>query len=123
MLIVDDDKRLVRSLKRFFDKQGEFQVETATSGFSAGSAFERLKPDAILLDIMLGDIDGRELFKRMKADREFKDTKVIALSGYIKDEEVPDLMRLGFHDYVSKPFAPDELMSKLEKLLGRSVRA
>ena len=123
LLLVDDDEDLIESLAKLFQQAGDFEIEIATSGFAAGSALERFKPDLILLDVMLGDLDGRELFARIKDAREHEHVKVIAVSGYIKDEEVPALLDLGFHDYVAKPFKFADLVDRIEAVMGIPLKA
>jgi excisionase family DNA binding protein len=118
ILIVDDDDRFRGSLERHFHRSGAFKVQTASSGFSAGSAIQSFKPHLILLDILLGDIDGRELLKMLKKDDGLKKTRVIAISGYLKEGEAKDLAEVGFDDYLAKPFKLSELSRKVEALLG-----
>ena len=121
LLIVDDDEKLVRSLVRYCERKAEFEIKTAYSGFGAGIALNEFKPHVIILDIMLGDLDGRELFATIKKDPQYKEVKVIAISGYIKEAEISDLFETGFHGYIAKPFKMHELTVKIDKLLGREA--
>ncbi|MBN1522479.1 MAG: response regulator [Candidatus Aureabacteria bacterium] len=117
ILIVDDDEKIVRSLVRYLKNKGDYDIETASSGFRAGVLIKSFKPQLIILDIMLGDINGREVIKMLRGDPEHGHIKVIAISGYIKQEEVDDLLKAGFNDYLAKPFKLSELMKKVEHFL------
>ncbi len=117
LLVVDDDEKLLRALRRFFEKTGEFEVETVSSGLAAGFQIQSVKPHLILLDIMLGDIDGRELIQILRKNPEFKNIKIIAFSGFIKEEEVSHLLKLGFDAYFSKPFELPVLMERIQTLV------
>ena len=118
ILIVDDDEKIVRSLVRYLSNKGEYDIDTASSGFRAGVLIKSFKPQLIILDIMLGDINGRDVIKTLRSDDDHKDIKVIAMSGYIKTEEVEDLLKCGFDDYLAKPFKLADLMKKIENFLG-----
>ena len=120
ILIVDDDEKIVRSLVRYMKTKGDFEIETASSGFRAGVLIQSFKPRVIILDIMLGDINGREVIKTIRSDPEQKDIKVIAISGYIKEEEVEELLSSGFDDYLAKPFKLSDLMQRVEQFITPS---
>lgn len=119
VLLVDDDEKIVRSLTRYFARKELYELRSATSGFAAGLAIPEFKPQVILLDIMLGDMDGRELVKTVKADPQHGAPRVIALSGYVRDEESASLLAGGFDDYLAKPFTPQDLIERIERVLVR----
>lgn len=89
------------------------------SGLTTGIALKSFRPAAILLDIALGDIDGRELFRELRRDPALGEVKVLAISGFLGDEEVPDLLKMGFDDYIGKPFEPESLVAKVVNALRR----
>ncbi|MBN2144563.1 MAG: response regulator [Candidatus Aureabacteria bacterium] len=117
ILLVDDDERVMRSLLRYFKTKSVYEVETASSGFRAGVLMESFKPHLVILDIMLGDINGYEVIKTIRKHPEQKATKVIAISGFVKDDEIKTLLSSGFDDYLAKPFKLSDLMHKVEELL------
>ncbi len=121
VLLVDDDEKLVRSLERYFNHKEEFEFRSATSGFAAGVALKTFQPKVILLDIMLGDMDGRELLRVVRQDPEHRNARVIAMSGYVKDAETESLFTAGFDDYVPKPFALPDLLARITKVLAAPV--
>jgi excisionase family DNA binding protein len=121
ILIVDDDEKIVRSLVRYVRARGGMEVESASSGFRAGVLIKSFKPQVVVLDIMLGDINGREVIRTIRSDEEHKGIKVIAISGFIKQEEVQSLLDSGFDDYLGKPFKLAELMQKIDRHLGQEA--
>lgn len=116
LLIVDDDDRVVTPLERFFGARDDFVVQTAASGFAAGLAIRAFRPDVILLDIMLGDLDGRELCRELRRDPALRDVRVIGFSGYLEEPEIRELLESGFDDFIAKPIRPKELLERLSKL-------
>lgn len=117
VLLVDDDEKLVRSLERYFTRRPEYEFKSASSGFAAGMAIQSFRPQVVLLDIMLGDMDGRELLATVRKDPQFGSTRVIALSGYLRDGEVAGLLSAGFDDYLAKPFALPDLVARIAAVL------
>ena len=120
VLIVDDDEIVIQSLLGIFKQYPEFETRSASSGLEAGVALKGFKPHLVLLDIMLQDIDGRKLFLQLSADPEMNDIEVIAMSGYIRDGGILDLLEMGFVDFVAKPFKPDDLMARVHAALATS---
>ncbi|MCK5708630.1 MAG: response regulator [Candidatus Aureabacteria bacterium] len=122
ILIVDDDEKIVRSLVRYLKNKSDYEIETASSGFRAGVLINAFMPQVIVLDIMLGDINGRDVIKTLRSDEKHEDVKVIAISGYIKSEEIDELLNAGFNDYLSKPFKLSELMDRIEGFFEEVVK-
>ena len=110
ILVVDDDTDLTHLFERKFQDAEKYSLEVANSGFSAGVKLEQFKPDLIILDIYLGDIDGRELFKHIKETPEFKGIKVIGMSGNLTEKEKKALLEMGFFTFIQKPFDFDYLL-------------
>lgn len=123
LLIVDDEQVVLDVLRRFFDGRADFEIQTADSGFSAGLAVRSFRPDVILLDIMLGDLDGREVCRRLRADPELAETRVLGFSGYVEADQEASLKEAGIDDFVSKPVNPAKLVDRILKLVGRTVMA
>jgi two-component system, OmpR family, response regulator RpaA len=119
ILIVDDDPKIVTMLKREFFNDGWKKVEVALTGFDAGRKIERLKPDVIILDIYLGDMDGREVLNHIRSEPELSNTHVIAISGYFSDEEKKKLIKIGFDDFIAKPFTGREVLEKVKLLIEK----
>jgi len=117
ILLVDDDQELLQVLTDFLEQEGRFQLRTASTGFDAGLVTREFQPDLILLDIMLPDINGREVCQRIKSDESTKWIKVIAISGMIEKEKIDELFSAGVDAYIQKPFKLQELLSRVGEML------
>ena len=118
VLIIDDEPDLVELLKYNLAKEG-YKVEFAFNGFDGLRASEVFKPDLLILDIMLPDINGYEVCKRIKRTANFSAVPVIFLSA--KQEEVDKVLGFesGAEDYITKPFSVAELLARVRTILRR----
>jgi two-component system response regulator MprA len=114
VLIVDDDPSILRMLRLVFLADG-YDVSTATNGREALDAVDSAKPGAIVLDLEMPVMDGREFFRELRAKGDA--TPVLILSAYGAELARRELKAEAF---VSKPFEPDYLVQEVEKLLSRS---
>ena len=115
VLIVDDDPQIIRMLEDFLGEDARFEIQTATTGYDAGMVTREFRPDVILLDYILPDINGRVVCERIKSDQELMDTRVIIISGDIRREEINGLLDAGAEDFLPKPI---ELKALVERLLA-----
>ena len=118
LLIVEDDSALNKSLAQFFQKPFfSYTVYQAVNGFEAGRILFEQKPGAIILDINLPGIDGRELCRKIKGDPGYGNPIIIAING-LND---PDLEKLILQDgadaFLTKPFEPQALADKIQELI------
>jgi excisionase family DNA binding protein len=113
ILVVDDEPEICEIFKQAFLSAEGFEVVEAGSGFEAGLIARKFYPDLILLDIKLGDIDGREVCRLIKEDKSLSKTKIIAVSGAISDAEARQLKSQGFSDYIKKPFKIEKMKKKV----------
>ena len=118
ILIIDDEPDLVELLKYNLAKEG-YKVEFAFNGFDGLRASEVFKPDLLILDIMLPDINGYEVCKRIKRTSDVSPVPIIFLSA--KQEEVDKVLGFesGAEDYITKPFSVAELMARIRTILRR----
>lgn len=118
VLVIDDKKDLVKVIKVNLEHEG-YRVETAYDGEEALSKVARIRPDLIILDIMLPRIDGWEVLSEVRGDAKTSATPVIILTA--KTEEVSKLLgfNLGTDDYITKPFSIQELMARVNAVLRR----
>jgi DNA-binding response OmpR family regulator len=118
VLVVDDEPMVREVLARYLEKEG-FEVDVAKDGEQALAAYASGPHDLVLLDLMLPRVDGLEVFRRM---RERAPTAVIMLTA--KGEETDRVvgLELGADDYVTKPFAPREVVARVRAVLRRSNR-
>ena len=119
ILVVDDEKTLVKALKFGLEKDG-FQVSTAYDGEEALEKVKQEEPDLVVLDLMLPKLDGFEVCRRLRKER---DLPIIMLTA--KGEDIDKILglELGADDYMTKPFNPRELMARIKAILRRSSHA
>lgn len=121
ILVVDDEPDAQKLLELILSRAG-FQVTTATNGPEALAWLKRALPDLIILDVMMPDMDGYEVLRRLRADPRTRGIPVIMLSakGDVRDRVTG--LRLGADDYVPKPADPSELVARVEAILARAQR-
>jgi excisionase family DNA binding protein len=114
ILIVDDESEIVDMLRDLLSQQTTYDVQVARNGFEAGLAAERIKPHVILLDINLGDINGKDVCKLVRMNPELQMTKVVAMSGQLTDDEAKALLTQGFEGFIKKPFTIQQVIQAIE---------
>ncbi len=117
LLIVDDEQDLVELMADAFARDGRFEIRTANNGFDAGMQVKEFRPDLVVLDVMLPDINGREVCQRVRSDSALDSVKIICISGMIEQDKVSDLRAAGADDFVQKPFTIDRLVERVCDLL------
>jgi excisionase family DNA binding protein len=117
LLIVDDDQELVDLLADTFARDGRFDIKTANNGFDAGMLVKEFRPDIVILDIMLPDINGKEVCQRVRSDETLESVKIICISGMVEQDKVADLRASGADDFMQKPFVVDKLLDRVCDLL------
>jgi len=122
-LIVDDDEELVELIRDVFDADGRFDVRVANNGFDAGMMVKEYKPDVIVLDVMLPDINGKEVCQRVRSDSALDDVRIICISGMVEADKIDDLKEAGADDFMQKPFEVDALFARVCDLLDIEVPA
>jgi excisionase family DNA binding protein len=118
ILIVDDDAEIVELMVDVLGRDGRFEVKTASSGYEAGIQTQRFRPDLILPDYMLPDVNGNVVCHTIKENPEFEHVKIIIVSGVIKQDEVDHLLKSGAEAFVKKPFNIGELTAKISEVLN-----
>jgi excisionase family DNA binding protein len=113
ILVVDDDAEIVDLLVEVLTRDGRFDVKTATSGYEAGIQTQRFRPDCILLDYMLPDVNGNVVCHTIRKNPEFENIRIIIVSGVIKQEEIDQLLKSGAQDFVKKPFDINDLINRI----------
>ncbi len=122
-LIVDDDEELVELIRDVFDADGRFDVRVANNGFDAGMMVKEYKPDIIVLDVMLPDINGKEVCQRVRSDSTLDDVRIICISGMVEADKIDDLKEAGANEFMQKPFEVDALFAAVCGLLDIEVPA
>lgn len=117
VLVVDDEPEIVDLLTDILERDGRFEVRTATSGYDAGLLTQEFRPHLIILDFMLPDINGDVVCQSIRSNPEFEDTKIVVISGLIEDDKVEDLLKMGVNEFIRKPFKIDELVELISEML------
>lgn len=115
ILIVDDEERMVRFIRLNLEHDG-FEVVEAYRGSQAIDRLRDSLPDLVLLDVMMPDLDGFEVLKMI---REFSSVPVIMLTAKSEEDDRVKGLELGADDYITKPFSPRELVSRVKAVLRR----
>jgi two-component system response regulator VicR len=118
ILCIEDDQEMI-DLIRLILSRGGFDVRGANSGEEGLKIIRDVHPDLILLDLMMPDMDGWEVYQQMKADEKIKDIPVIVVTA--KAQSIDKV--LGLHiakvdDYIAKPFSPQELLTSVDNVLA-----
>jgi len=119
ILIVDDDKAMVKAIKRTLILENKYEIETAEDGFIAGQKFNANKPDLVILDIRMPRVNGFQLCSAIREDPKNNHVKILIISGIIHSEDAVKIFDLGANDYLSKPFDNKMLIAKVNKLLRK----
>lgn len=117
ILLVDDEPRILDVVRAYLEKEG-FQVDAAASGREAIEKSAHIAPDLIVLDLMLPDVAGEELCLRL---RHRSDVPILMLTAKTQADEIVQGLAVGADDYVTKPFAPKELVARVWALLRRAA--
>lgn len=115
ILVIDDDKDVCLLLERFLKRQ-DFDVTVASNGKDGLAALEKNVPDLVLTDFKLGDMNGGELLKKVKAAHPH--LPVIIITGYSDIKVAINVMKNGAFDYVTKPLFPEEILNTIKKALA-----
>ncbi len=117
ILIVEDDEVLRQLVKHVLVKNG-YKTVLAADGEEALKLVKERRPDAIILDAMMPGLDGYEVLQALKRDKATNDIPVLMLSARNMERDVIAGFDFGASDYLSKPFKPEELVTRLKRLLG-----
>jgi len=117
VLVVDDDPDLVDLIVTVLEGDGRFETRVANNGFEAGMMVKEYRPDLIVLDVMLPDINGREVCVRVRSDNSLENVKIICISGMVERDKINELRAAGANDFLQKPFETDILVDRMCRLL------
>ena len=119
ILVVDDDPIIVETIVQALEEdEYDYEVISASDGFEAGIQVSHFKPHLLILDIMMPDIKGYDVCKKIKTDDETKNTKIIVLSAYLDEEKFKQMKDNGADICFSKPLPLSQLRAEVAQLLG-----
>lgn len=118
ILLVEDDKDLIEMYETKFKMEG-FEIHKAVNGAEALELVQSVKPDIVMLDIVMPEVDGFQVLRSLKADPASKDLPVILLTNLGQEGDIQKGIDLGATDYLIKAnFTPNEVVEKVRKALG-----
>ena len=117
ILVVDDDAEIVELMVDVLVRDGRFDVKTASSGYDGGIMTQQFRPDLIILDYMLPDVNGNIVCQTIRRNPDFNDMRIIIVSGLINEDEIQDLLDAGAETFIKKPFSISELVDKIAGVL------
>ncbi|MCU0599411.1 MAG: response regulator [Desulfobacterales bacterium] len=118
ILVVDDDPIIVESIVQALEEdENDYEVISASDGFEAGLQVNHFKPNLLILDIMMPDIKGFEVCKKIKTSPDTKDMKIIVLSAYLDEEKFNKMKEHGADICFSKPLPLSQLKQEVSRLL------
>jgi len=122
ILIVEDEKDILQLVKLYLDKEG-FRTITATNGLDALRQTRSDHPDLLILDLMIPEIDGLEVCKKLRLTPQTAMLPIIMLTAKSEESDMVVGLELGADDYVTKPFSPRGLVARVKALFRRLARA
>lgn len=119
ILVIDDNRLLVETIVTALQEEPhDYEIVSASDGFEAGIQIKEFDPDVLILDIMMPDIDGYEVCRRVKEDPSAKRPKVIVLSGYLDEESFEKMRQYGADACFAKPLSLRSLKREVRRMLG-----
>lgn len=120
VLVVDDDEAIVEMFTDLLERDGRFDVRTASTGYDAGIMTEQFRPDLLLLDFKLPDINGNVVCRTIRANPNYEHIKILAISGVADPDEVQELLSAGANEFIRKPFDIATVIGRMTELLDVS---
>ena len=117
VLVVDDDEDLVELICDALDRDGRFDIRSVNNGFGAGMLIKEFRPDLIVLDVMLPDINGKEVCELVRGDKSMDNVRIICISGMVETGKIHELTEAGASEFMKKPFDVDVLLAHICQLL------
>ena len=122
VMCVEDEPEMIELIKIILERKG-YNVIGAIGGQAGLDALQKETPDLILLDLMMPDVDGWEVFRQMRANPRLQKTPVIVVTAKAQSiDKVLGLHIAKVNDYITKPFGPQELLAAVERVLGRILK-
>jgi len=121
VVYIEDEQEMVDLVRLILGRKG-FEVHGANGGREGLDAVRRILPDLVLLDLMMPDIDGWDVYQQMKAAETTREIPVIVITAKAQNiDKVLGLHIAKVDDYISKPFSPQELLDSVIRVLGQEV--
>ncbi|MDO8629978.1 MAG: response regulator, partial [Phycisphaerales bacterium] len=117
VLVVDDDEAIVEMFNELLERDGRFEVRTASTGYDAGILTEQFRPDILLLDYKLPDINGTAVCRTIRSNPAYTHMQIIVISGVADPDEVAELKAAGADEFIRKPFDINAIINRIADLV------
>ena len=117
ILVVDDDEAVVDMFNELLERDGRFEVRTASTGYDAGILTEQFRPDVLLLDFKLPDINGNVVCRTIRSNPNFRHMQIIIISGVADPDEIAELKSAGADEFIRKPFDINAVIGRIAELM------
>ncbi|MBL8842416.1 MAG: response regulator [Planctomycetes bacterium] len=117
ILVVDDEEAILAVIEEYLRQIGMFEWQTAKNGYQAGLKTQSFRPHLLLTDYNLGDITGVQVAESVRATPELAETRIVVVSGFLTEADVPGLRAKGIDAFLRKPFTFEQLRDTLFRLL------
>ncbi|WP_428388099.1 response regulator [Mucisphaera sp.] len=118
VLVVDDDPQILEVFREVLSVDDRIDLKTASTGYDAGILTEQVRPDLMILDYMLPDVNGNVVCETVRANEDLNDMKIVIISGVVNQDEINGLLGAGATEFIKKPFNAEQLLQRIEELLG-----
>ena len=123
ILMVDDAEELVGGVTDFFNSMDGYEASSAFDGYEAGVQVTTFCPDLIILDLIMPNVNGFEVCKKIKSSPATEHIRILAITGHPEDGNVERILACGADDYLVKPFKLEALKDKVEALFEKERKA
>jgi len=117
ILVVDDDPQIIELFVDVLQNDDRFEVATAQTGYEAGVLTQQFRPDVVVLDYMLPDINGNIVCRTIRQNPELSRIKILIISGVVNPAEVEQLMEVGANEFIKKPFNIEHVIRRIVELV------
>ena len=119
VLVVDDDPEVLELFVDVLKSDGRFEIATAQTGYDAGMLTQKFRPDVVVLDYLLPDINGDKVCRTIRQDPELSKIKILVISGMANPTEVDAILAAGADDFIKKPFNIENFIERMVRLVKR----
>jgi excisionase family DNA binding protein len=118
VLVVDDDPEIIELFEDVLGEDGRFDIRSAQTGYDAGLLTQQFRPDLVILDYMLPDINGNVVCRTIRDNPDLQHIKILIISGMVDPSEVDSLTDAGADAFIKKPFQIEQVLQQIEQLVG-----
>ncbi|MCE5326984.1 MAG: response regulator [Planctomycetaceae bacterium] len=117
VLVVDDEEAILDLFREVLGKDGRFEIKTASTGYDAGVQTQQFRPDVVVLDYMLPDINGNVVCRTIHENPDLEHIRILIISGVVNPAELEKLKEAGADDFIKKPFDIDQVKQRIISLV------